>query len=335
MVKKITIIIASFLLFIACLNLFSNDVYADSEVDVYIHQKKLETDVKAVLQDGRVLVPMRAIFESLGAEIDWDQENSIVTGRRNGVEVTLGIGKKEGTVNNEITPLDVPVIILNGRTLVPLRFIGESLGEEVNWDSKLHIAFIGDFPSNLVESDVKDQTGDTTPVKPDADVKEPVATSDKYAPPKGWVPPTIKSKLTDDGAKNIKIIVDELGFYQGSEFTYSAIYNPFAKSGGVEDILIGSPPDANFDISITFKGWRSKHPDYKEYNKIPYIAKELFKFYEVPDLYKLIDSNFRKIDNKWYKYGDRNVRIFTVNDSMVIIVGKPGLKYDNDWNIVK
>ncbi|MFZ5595858.1 MAG: stalk domain-containing protein [Bacillota bacterium] len=103
-------------------------------ISVIINGNRLTTDVAPYIKDNRVLVPFRALFEALGATVGWDNVNQVVTGTRNGKEIKLTIDSKTAYVDGKAVELDVPATISNGRTFVPLRFVGESLGAEVSWD---------------------------------------------------------------------------------------------------------------------------------------------------------------------------------------------------------
>jgi len=103
-------------------------------ISVYIDGTSLIMDVEPKLVDGRTLVPLRAIFEALGAEVDWDPQTRTVTGTRDDTVVVLTVGSTTPTVNGQVVPIDVPAQIVNDRTLVPLRFVAESFGVEVYWD---------------------------------------------------------------------------------------------------------------------------------------------------------------------------------------------------------
>ncbi|WP_343032855.1 stalk domain-containing protein [Cytobacillus depressus] len=107
----------------------------NSAVAVYINGTKQSYDQPPVIENGRTLVPMRGIFESLGATVDWDPQSKIVKAGHTGTTIVLKIGSKTPTVNGKVVPIDVPAKITNGRTLVPLRFVGEALGASVNYDS--------------------------------------------------------------------------------------------------------------------------------------------------------------------------------------------------------
>ena len=85
------------------------------------------------IENGRTLVPLRAIFEALSAKVEWDPETQTVTGTRGGAVILLTIGSSTAYKNGEEIRLDTAPRIVNGRTMVPLRFIAESLGAEVKW----------------------------------------------------------------------------------------------------------------------------------------------------------------------------------------------------------
>ncbi|HEV8339161.1 MAG TPA: copper amine oxidase N-terminal domain-containing protein [bacterium] len=91
---------------------------------------------------GRVLVPLRGVFERLGAFVQWDQQSNTVTAVRGDTQVMLVIGSRQATVNGRALILDVPALIVGGRTLVPLRFVSEAMGARVDWDAGSRTVFI-------------------------------------------------------------------------------------------------------------------------------------------------------------------------------------------------
>ncbi|TFB24466.1 trypsin-like serine protease [Filobacillus milosensis] len=107
-----------------------------SSVSIIIDGKEQTYDQPAIIDNGSTLVPMRGIFESLNASIGWDQETKTVTGEKGDISVQLTLGNKKALVNGQAVELHVPAKVLNGRTLVPLRFISESLGAKVGWDQE-------------------------------------------------------------------------------------------------------------------------------------------------------------------------------------------------------
>ncbi len=102
-------------------------------ITIKIDGSYMYTDVAPTIQNGRTLVPMRAIFENLGASIAWDGETSTVTGTKDGIEVKLTIGNTTAYVNGREITLDTPATLIDSRTMVPVRFVSESLGATVKW----------------------------------------------------------------------------------------------------------------------------------------------------------------------------------------------------------
>lgn len=112
-------------------------VFANDEVfSVYLNNEKLEFDVPPEIVNNRVMVPMRAVFEKLGATVTWETDTNtayaVDYNKMQGVAITVG-KEQMIDINMNIIPLDVPAITKNGRTLVPLRAISEAFGCNVEW----------------------------------------------------------------------------------------------------------------------------------------------------------------------------------------------------------
>ena len=101
---------------------------------VNLDGRQLSFEVPPTIENGRTLVPLRAIFEAMGATVTWDQTTYCATAAKGDTTVVLNIGSTVPTVNGHIKQLDVPAKIVNGRTLAPLRFVGEAFGGTVHWD---------------------------------------------------------------------------------------------------------------------------------------------------------------------------------------------------------
>lgn len=114
--------------------LVANGLVVRSGIAVFIDGKRIYFDVPPRLEEGRTLVPLRAFFEALGATVDWQEERKTVVAAKGNRSVELPVGAFSALVNGEELSLDVPAKIVEGRTLVPLRFVGEALGAEVQWD---------------------------------------------------------------------------------------------------------------------------------------------------------------------------------------------------------
>lgn len=127
------------LLLVAVIAIFSMPSAAmaasTNEVTVTLDGKQVSFDQPPVIQNGRTLVPMRAVFEAMGASVDWDTASQTVTSTRDGVTIVMTIGSNVMTKNGQAITLDVPAQIIGSRTLVPVRALGEAFGDTVEWDN--------------------------------------------------------------------------------------------------------------------------------------------------------------------------------------------------------
>ena len=105
-------------------------------VTLVLNGSVLHSDVDPIIVDGRTLIPARAVFEKLGGEVGWYEwyVPQQVTVAYSGIRVNLMIGSNIAKVNGIDTFLDVPAQIVNSRTLIPVRFVSESLNFKVDWD---------------------------------------------------------------------------------------------------------------------------------------------------------------------------------------------------------
>ncbi len=111
-------------------------VPASNEISVYVDGIKLEFDQKPIIENSRVLVPMRAIFEALGARIEWFPKTENILAYNKDKEITLKVGSANMFINGtETIVLDVPAKIVGSRTLVPLRAVSEVFDADVQWDN--------------------------------------------------------------------------------------------------------------------------------------------------------------------------------------------------------
>ena len=105
-----------------------------SDIKVSLDTEELTFEVPPMIKKGTTLVPFRALFEALDMEVRWDQANNRVTGSNSSLTISLTIGEKTAIVNGKAITLLEPAQVVQGRTLVPLRFISESTGALVFWD---------------------------------------------------------------------------------------------------------------------------------------------------------------------------------------------------------
>lgn len=142
------------LMIIALMLLFpTTSIFADDDINVYIDGELL--DANGLLVNGSTLVPLRSIFEALGATVDWDGETKTVTSTKDGTVIKLTIGNTQAFKNDTSINLSVPAQIINDSTYVPLRFVSESFGCDVQWDGVNRTVNIT-TRSDIAEANLKD-----------------------------------------------------------------------------------------------------------------------------------------------------------------------------------
>lgn len=92
--------------------------------------------------NNRTIVPLRSIFEELGATVQWNQKDKTITAQKGKTTIWLKVGSKTAKINNKTVTIDVPAQVYNGSTLVPLRFISESFGVTTTWNAKQEEAIL-------------------------------------------------------------------------------------------------------------------------------------------------------------------------------------------------
>lgn len=108
---------------------------SDTKVQVMLNNQVLTFDQPPAIINGKTMVPMRKIFETLNATIKWDDKTRTVTSEKGDKMVVLQVDSPVAKVNDSYVLLEQPAVIMNGSTMVPLRFVGEILGIEVGWDA--------------------------------------------------------------------------------------------------------------------------------------------------------------------------------------------------------
>lgn len=128
---KVTLLLA----LLVCLLLPAAAFAADGEIGVQLDGTALQfTDATPVNEDGRVYVPFRAVFEALGATVDYDQAERTITAQKGDTKVQFVIGNTDITVDGKAVTTDAASFVRDGRTYVPVRFAAQSLGATVGWD---------------------------------------------------------------------------------------------------------------------------------------------------------------------------------------------------------
>lgn len=135
--KKTKILTAIVLAIILLLSSFTTSIAYNEIVSVTLNGELLNFDVPPQTINGRTMVPMRKIFESLGAQVYWNESNQTVTAIKDSTTIFITIGKNQLTKNGEIITLDVPAQMINDRTLVPVRAVSEAFNCKVDWNDSI------------------------------------------------------------------------------------------------------------------------------------------------------------------------------------------------------
>jgi len=156
---------------------------AETTVRLVVDGVEVQTDVPPVIENMRTLVPVRAVTEALGFEVEWDQETRTATLTKGKTTIQLTEGSSEAVVNGEKVTLDVAPFIVSDRMMVPVRFVAEQIGLYVDWDQETRTVLINSHPpaeepAETEESDEAGETGETGEAEQPA---EPASTIDPAA----------------------------------------------------------------------------------------------------------------------------------------------------------
>lgn len=188
---------------------FSSMVWADSDIKVVVNGESIDFtgDQEPVIQNGRTLVPFRAVFEKMGAEVSWFDDIKLCEATYGSITVSIAIGDDKVTIGEgNVIETDVPAQIINGRTMVPLRVLSESIGAEVSWDGETKTVTVttpepaGEIPASL-EYDMTEETledGSVTIV---------------YSYPKITTEYTTTDKMNDSIKESVKAFISGMAEY--------------------------------------------------------------------------------------------------------------------------
>ncbi|WP_096202394.1 stalk domain-containing protein [Bacillus sp. FJAT-45350] len=106
------------------------------EIQVYVDSVQQHYDQHPMIMNGYTMVPFRAIFEAFNAKVEWNSAERKVVAETENQQIILPIHSSTAIIDDNLATLEQPAILINERTLVPLRFVSESLGAYVSWNSE-------------------------------------------------------------------------------------------------------------------------------------------------------------------------------------------------------
>ena len=139
--------ISKFLLLLLILSSFIFSGYKiQKPIKIYINGQLVESEQPPLIIDNRTFVPIRVIAENLGATVDYNNKDRIVTIRRDKTNILLTIGDDIARISSDVETrpaiLDAPAFLRNDRTYLPLRSISELFGMQVDWDGGKRAVYI-------------------------------------------------------------------------------------------------------------------------------------------------------------------------------------------------
>lgn len=309
---------------------------------LYVNGNK--SDAKPLYRGNILFIPLKEAVEGMGDKFAWQSEPIFALVTQGDMEIYVSAAMSVAKVNNKDVPFVTEVIngvkvpvqvkpfVNNKRLYVPVDFVRDVLGYPVVVQKigNTTYVFVGTLPEKMPTGE--EVAPNQTPQQPAQQPEQQPQPAEKieydlpYKPPAGWVPPKIKSVATDDKQKNYEILEKELGFLDGSA------YNPYGgKQPELAKILILGGTE-NHIAQIQFSAWYGSKTEADIFNKIPYVSRELFKFYLPNDydkLFKIMDDGYNGKDvskyiNKPFKLDGREIKIVENQYSVTVVISKKG-----------
>ncbi|UJF34090.1 stalk domain-containing protein [Paenibacillus hexagrammi] len=105
-----------------------------SMIRVRVNGHNLKLDVHPVIVEGSTMLPVRALFQAVGAQVVWDESTKTVTGTKGSITVRLSLDSNQATIDGKEVRLELPPRLIEGSTMAPARFVAEAFGYEVTWE---------------------------------------------------------------------------------------------------------------------------------------------------------------------------------------------------------
>ncbi|MFK4304756.1 MULTISPECIES: stalk domain-containing protein [unclassified Paenibacillus] len=131
-----------------------------AQVLVFIDGKLQQYEQPATSISGSMLVPFRAVFEALGAKVKWDGATKTVTATKGNTTIKLTVGSRDAYINGKLVRLNAAPRLINGKVMVPIRFVSEALGAKVKWNIAAQSVVIFLAPQQILTTNESEQLMD-------------------------------------------------------------------------------------------------------------------------------------------------------------------------------
>lgn len=339
----------SFIVFIMMFVMISSVALASQEtIEVKLNDKYIDfTDsegniVEPALINDRTMVPMRKIFETLGANIEWDGATQKIVAKTDEKEITLQIDNNTALLENlesgetQNITLDAAPVILNNRTMVPVRFIAESLEKKVGWDSENKVVVIIDY--NELMNDIKENC--STFMQMVQEQKTKIETFDLGTTIKG----NLNYKDTEDSKNNQTISVNGKINVKKSEnmakidlelkLSGKGVLMQSLKERGYNNITLNILVDLENNETymksslLNSKKWTRTEYDIEKYLSTSIDTTE----FNIEDAFELINENLNKDSYEQAKMTVDTIKTLLGNDK-IKVDGKTTKTYTIKWNL--
>jgi N-acetylmuramoyl-L-alanine amidase len=287
---------------------------AEKPIEIYINEVEVDSDVPPVILNGRTLVPIRVISENLGAKVHWDNKNRTVKVIADSINVLLKIDSKKASVNNQEVLLDVPAKIIKDRTMIPLRFVGEALGADVEWNNDRRCVVINktdngnDVNSNVNISDLSYEVINDRPsivIKGDGALKYEQEKSTDWSK-------LVIDIYADNNLKNNAIYVD-------SDIVRKAVIGTFKTDPLISRIVVELKQDVPYQIYQT----DSEKNIIISFNTLNNTAKNTLKNITIEDKGSEISVNLKtskSSDINYFLLSNPDRFVVDINDTVIDVV---------------
>jgi hypothetical protein len=184
---------------------------AQQSIGVTVNGQQVNLSPPPTERAGRVFVPLRGVFERLGASVVYANGQINATG--NGRNISLNIGSTQATINGQPQMLDVAPFIIGASTYVPLRFVAQALGDTVNWDNSNGVVAIA--TNGAVSQVPPERLRPERPERPAPPARSPIGVMIERPTPDGSVEsnrPTIEARFQNGqaDANTIRVLLDNV-----------------------------------------------------------------------------------------------------------------------------
>lgn len=154
LLKKVFLFLITYFL-LALIPVTAYAANGNQEIKVYVNDTRVQFDVPPVVIQDRTMVPIRAVFEALGADVQWNNITKTATIMKDNKRVQVQLENQRAYVNGIVVRMDVPATAIDGRILVPVRFISENLGLNVDWVNETKTVFINEPSASVSMGNVQ------------------------------------------------------------------------------------------------------------------------------------------------------------------------------------